>query len=233
MPWTPSQNRTSAPDARDPHSLRGPEAQIGAVVEHYNHCRYHVSISGLAAADVYFKRRHHPAQTRKDPTTKRPSIDARYSTQYEITTGELCWFVERIKVLQTIVDKVRGAIEGQRLNMTRLWQRHCAVSKHRLFGGEGDSPSPPLSPAIAQWRPPKSLGSVTSFLFHIGFDALDIRRKHIRRRSRGAVARSRVRRRSPSTRWTALPSRRVHPRHVIHDTTQCSRDEGPSDADRA
>ena len=32
------------------------EAQIEAFVEHYNHCRYHESLSNLTPADVYFGR---------------------------------------------------------------------------------------------------------------------------------------------------------------------------------
>ncbi len=32
------------------------EAQIETFVEHYNHCRYHESLSNLTPADVYFGR---------------------------------------------------------------------------------------------------------------------------------------------------------------------------------
>ena len=32
------------------------EAQVYAFVEHYNHCRYHESLSNLTPADVYFGR---------------------------------------------------------------------------------------------------------------------------------------------------------------------------------
>ncbi len=32
------------------------ETQIEAFVEHYNHCRYHESLSNLTPADVYFGR---------------------------------------------------------------------------------------------------------------------------------------------------------------------------------
>jgi putative transposase len=41
------------------------EAQIGAFIEHYNHCRYHESLGNLTPADVYFGRGEEILQQRE------------------------------------------------------------------------------------------------------------------------------------------------------------------------
>ncbi len=51
------------------------EAQIEAFVEHYNHCRYHESLSNLTPADVYFGRGQTILLERE--TIKRRTIEQR------------------------------------------------------------------------------------------------------------------------------------------------------------
>ncbi|MBU6206128.1 MAG: DDE-type integrase/transposase/recombinase, partial [Alphaproteobacteria bacterium] len=51
------------------------EAQIGAFIEHYNHCRYHESLNNLTPADVYFGRG--PAILKERERIKRSTLGNR------------------------------------------------------------------------------------------------------------------------------------------------------------